>query len=145
MCFLFIVDNEMNHNAFFLNLVFFLGPPFFWWHLMALHSFMTMSMSNSTMCMCVWYEMSTITNSHVRCDVESEMLDVQVDVVVFEVDEVDERPTTRTNKEMKMNEDENKSINTVWCYCYGFHCCLFMPFLCIASSFKHTNTRASRN
>lgn len=41
------------------------------------------------------------------------MLDVQVDVVVFEVDEVDERPTTRTNKEMKMNEDENKSINTV--------------------------------
>lgn len=30
----------------------------------------------------------------------------------FEVDEVDERPATRTNKEMKMNEDENESINT---------------------------------
>lgn len=90
------------------------------------------------LCMCVWCEMSAITNSHVRCDVESERK--QVDVVVFEVDEVDERrPTTRANKEMKMNEDENKSINTVWCYCYSFYCCcLFMPFLFLFQ----THTRA---
>lgn len=83
----------MNHNAFFFNLVF--VCPLSFEHFMActlIHDHVHVQFNY--VCVC-GYEMSTITNSHVRCDVESERTSW---CGSFEVDEVDERPPELTKK-----------------------------------------------